>query len=237
MHDHNKGMFQKRINLVNISSPLLIGGYILTQLRDILYLDPGHAFGIQNRTNSFIQENFTQIDQYMFDKVDLEPFKCIFFHDFIDQEYLYIHKEKIASFLEEGKVVIFCGHLFKKWLPGCSLFTPKTINSFTDYTISKVIEHPIFEGVDTEDMTFNKGVAGFFARGTHSPVPSHAEVLLTLPGMPTTYIDRNTTKGTMLVHAGRDLFSHRMQNKSTDRISTQLLQWVHDEFDSKRGEK
>jgi len=209
----------------------------LTQLKDILWLNPGHAFGLADRTNPFIEENFTQIDQYMFDKVNLDLFKCLFVHDFIDQEYLFIHKEKIASFLDEGKVVVFCGHLFKKWLPGCSLFTPKTITSFADYTISKAMPHPIFEGVEPEDMTLNKGVAGFFARGTHSPVPNNAEILLTLPGMPVTYIDRQTTKGTILVHAGRDLFSHRMQNKSTDRISTQLLQWIHDECDTLRGGK
>ena len=79
-------------------------------------------------------------------------------------------------------------------------------------------------------MTYNKGVAGFFARGSHTPVPEGAEVLLTLPdGAYITYIDRNTTNGTILAHAGRDLFAQRMQNKTTDRISSQLLAWIHDE--------
>ena len=97
-------------------------------------------------------------------------------------------------------------------------------------------EHPIFAGVDTNEMTYNKGVAGFFARGSHTPVPEHAEVLLTLPGdAAITYIDRHTTKGTILVHSGRDLFGQRMQKRSTDLISSQLLQWVHDEFEALKG--
>lgn len=202
----------------------------MTHANEILFLDPGHAFGVSNRTNPFIVENFTQIDQYSFAEMDLSPFQCLVVHDFIDQEYLFKHKEKIASFLNDKKIVIFSGHLFREWLPGCAIFTPKDIQSHTDYNVSVVTPHPIFEGVDTDDMTYNKGVAGFFARGTHSPTPPNAEILLTLPGGTSiTYIDRNTTDGTILVHAGRDLFAHRMQNKTTDRISTQLLQWIKDE--------
>lgn len=202
----------------------------------ILYLDPGHAFGLANRSNAFMKENFTMLDQYDFDNIELKQFACIVVHDFIDQEFMFRQKERISAFLNEGKIVIFAGQLCKEWLPGCPLFTPKTINSFKDYEITVTEPHPIFEGVDPDDMTFNKGVAGFFARGTHSPVPEGAEVLLSLPDdMPVTYIDRNTTKGTILAHAGRDLFAFRMNNKTTDRISRQLLAWINDEYERLQG--
>lgn len=114
---------------------------------------------------------------------------------------------------------------------GCALFTPKEIKSHHDYNVSIVQPHAIFENVKAEDMIFNKGVKGFFARGTHSPVPEKAEVLLELPNnVPITYIDRHTTNGTIFAHAGRDLFAYRNQGKTTDHISAQLLQWVHDEY-------
>ena len=202
------------------------------EVQEILWLDPGHAFGIGNRTDPFITENFTQIDQYDFADTDLSRFACIVVHDFIDQEYMYKHREKIASFLDEGKIVIFAGHLFKEWLPGCSIFQPKKIHSFRDYEVSIMAEHPIFAGVKPEDMTYNKGVSGFFARGAHLPLPEHAEVLLALPDdIPITYIDRHSTNGTIFVHSGRDLFAYRNQNKSSDRISSQLLQWIKDEYE------
>ncbi|MGE7980489.1 phosphate starvation-inducible protein PhoH [Psychrobacillus sp. NPDC093200] len=197
----------------------------------ILYLDPGHAFGLSNRTNPFMNKHFTIIDQYQLTQHNLEPYCCIVVHDFADQEYLYKNRAIIEGFLEAGKIVIFGGHLFREWLPGSPIFTPRTIESHEDYKVYKKIDHPIFEGVDTDDMTYNKGVAGFFARVTHSPVPAGSDVLLTFrDGMAITYIDRQSTKGTILVHSGRDLFAHRMQNKSTDRISTQLLQWIQDEY-------
>lgn len=204
---------------------------------DILFLDPGHAFGIENRTNPFMVEHFTIIDQYQFDQMDLTPFKCIVVHDFIDQEYMVRHREKLEAFLNNHKIVIWGGQLVKNWLPGCPLFTPKEIRKHSDYEISIVQEHPIFEGVNPEEMTYNKGVAGFFARGSHTPVPKGAEILLTLPDDTfITYIDRTTTNGTILAHAGRDLFAQRMQSKTTDRISKQLLEWIHEEAKSlKKG--
>lgn len=199
-------------------------------MKDILFLDPGHAFGLENRTDAFIVENFTMFDQYAFGALDLAPFKAIIVHDFIDQEYMYRQREKIAAYLSEGGIVVWSGHLVKEWLPNCALFTPKEVKSHTDYELSFVVEHPVFAGVETNDMTYNKGVAGFFARGSHTPIPAGAEALLTLPNETvTTYIDRVSTNGTIFVHAGRDLFAQREQGKTTDVISAQLLAWIHDE--------
>lgn len=196
----------------------------------ILFLDPGHVFGLENRTDAFIVEHFTMMDQYAFGDLDVTPFEAIVIHDFIDQEYMYRQRDKIATYLNDGGIVIWAGHLVKEWLPGCALFTPKDIKSHTDYELSFVAEHPVFAGVATHDMTYNKGVAGFFARGAHMPIPAGAEALLTLPNdMVTTYIDRVTTKGTIFAHAGRDLFAQRGQGKTTDVISTQLLTWIREE--------
>ena len=207
-------------------------------MNDILFIDPGHAFGVENRTSPFIQDNFYVIDMYDLHTIDLTPFKAMVVHDFVDQIYLHKHRNIIENFLNEKKIVIWGGHLTKPWLPGCALFEPKKINSFSDYEITIIGNDPIFVGVNPDEMTFNKGVAGFFARGYHMPIPEGAEPLLALPGGDIiTYIDRETTAGTIFVHAGRDLFAQRMQNKSTDRISTQLLQWVHDEAKRLQGDE
>lgn len=199
-------------------------------MKDLLFIDPGHAFGVDNWHDPFMQQHFHFIDMYDFEHTDLTPFKAIIVHDFVDQIHLQTHKQLIADYLNAGNIVVWSGHLTESWLPGCAPFTPKTIAQFSDYNISFVQPHPVFDGVTTDDMTLNKGVAGFFARGAHLPLPPHAESLLTLPdGFVTTYIDRHSTRGTIFVHAGRDLFAQRNQNKTTDRIHTQLLQWIYDE--------
>ena len=200
------------------------------QDKKILLLDPGHAFGIKKRKHPFYALDFDVVDQYDFAKLDLDTYKCISIPSFVDQEFLYTQKEKIEDFVNKRNILIFCGHLFRNWLPGGTNFIPKTITDYTDYEIHIVQRHAIFDGVETNDMTYNRGVAGFFARGYYMP-PKGAIVLLELgEGECVTYIDRHTADGVILLHAGNDLFSYMEAGKTTDRISRQLLSWVKDEY-------
>lgn len=206
---------------------------------DFITLDPRTAFSQRTRLEDpNYQDVFTIIDTYDLSKYDLSSHKCLVIAGLIDQEYLYKEKEIIREFLDQKKIVVFCGNLHRPWLPGASNFVPKTIEKHSDYDVSIHQPHPIFEGVDPYDMTYNKGVAGFFARG-HHPLPPGAEVLLTLPGGEAiTYIDRHSTKGTILVHSGGDLFGYNFPGKTTGRIAFQTIQWVRDEYQQlqERGE-
>lgn len=162
---------------------------------------------------------------------------------FVDQDYLLEQKQVIADFLQDRKIVSFFGDLVTDWLPGQEMFIPKEIKWHGDYDVQIAKPHPIFEGVTEEDMTINRGVKGFFARG-HHPAPENAEVLLTLPGGATiTYIDRESTNGTIFVHSGGSLFNTggRMQpvvDKTTDRIPAQIEAWAREEYNRlQKGEK
>ncbi|MFJ5764642.1 hypothetical protein ACIP9C_04740 [Lysinibacillus sp. NPDC093210] len=196
----------------------------------MLKLDPGHAFGVNGRMQKDTGNEAKIVDQYDFPLVDLDEVDILFIPNFIDQEWLYLQREKIAAFLANKKIVVYCGHLFREWLPGCGLFMPQHIRNFNDYEVFPTEQSGIFEGVLTEDMTFKKGVAGFFARGYHH-APANAEILLTFAnGKPVTYIDRCSTNGTILVHAGRELLGYAGENKSTDRIRPQFLAWLETEL-------
>lgn len=198
---------------------------------DFIVLDAGTIFA-QNRSQGVAdQKDFNFIDIYSLGKVDLTPYKCLVITGFSDQDFLYKERHAIREFLEDRKVVVFCGNLVTNWLPGGKPFIAKDIKRFSDYRVRKVIDHPIFRGVEEDDMTLKKGVAGFFARG-HHPLPTGAEVLLTLnEGEPITYIDRHSTSGTILAHVGFDLFGYMQtdEKKTTDRISAQLRSWVLEE--------
>ena len=205
--------------------------------KTILYVDPGHAFGLKKRTHPFYAKDFDIVDQYSFAKTDLSGYRCISIPGFIDQEYMQTQRDKILEFLHDGKILIFCGHLFRDWIPGASMFIPKKINSFQDYAVHIQKNHMIFKGVKEDDMSYNKGVAGFFARGFYQP-PKQAEILLTLgENEVVTYIDQNTTNGIILLHAGNDLFSYMQANKTTDRISTQTFAWVQAAYDQRQKER
>ena len=193
----------------------------------ILELSASHAFGAGEvkKANSYI----SVIDEYELESTDLSNYNVLMITYFVDQEYLYKHKQIIDDFLNEGKVVIFCGHLFRPWLPGCSLFMPKKINNYEDYLVQAVPGAPLFDGVEIEDMVFNKGVAGFFARGYYY-APEKAEVCLTFTdGKVITYIDRHTTNGTIIVHSGRTLLGFNDATNTTKKISKQTIALLNKE--------
>ena len=187
----------------------------------ILKLDTSHAFGANQikETDSYI----SVIDEYELESTDLSDYDVLLVTYFVDQEYLYRYRHIIENFLSEGRVVVFCGHLFRPWLPGCSLFMPKKIKHYEDYFVQSVPGAPLFEGVKMEDMVLNKGIAGFFARGYYHP-PEKAEVCLTFTdGKVIAYIDRHTTNGTIIVHAGRSILDYKDATNTTKKIREQSL--------------
>ncbi|TDL88690.1 phosphate starvation-inducible protein PhoH [Vibrio vulnificus] len=194
---------------------------------NILELNPSHAFSVKEPADNSL--NITVIDEYELETTNLSPYNVLYITEFVDQEYLLNHKEVISEFLNNGKVVVFCGHLFRDWLPGCSLMMPKKINSYKDYYVQPVPGAPLFEGVVVEDMVYNKGVAGFFARGYYQ-APKDAEVCLTFTdGKVITYIDRHTTNGTVIVHSGRSLLGYKSDRKTTGKIRIQTLALLEQE--------
>lgn len=177
-----------------------------------------------------VRDRVDVIDIYDLPSTDLPPYAGLVVTAMADQEFLWDRRHVIGSFLDQGKVVVFCGHLLRRWLPGCGIFVPATIGSFRDYVIH--LAEPgtdpagrIFAGIDPADLTFRRGVAGFFARGHHPP-PAGAEILATLAGgQPTTWIDRATTPGTVFTHAG-DMLGYADQGSTAARLAPQLLDWA-----------
>lgn len=171
-------------------------------------------------------EGVEVVDLYELDRVDLGGVAALLIAGMVDQEYLFRQREVVASFLGGGGVVVFCGQLFRPWLPGCEPFVPADIGGFGDYAVRLAEPHPVLAGVDPDDLTFRRGVAGFFARGHHPPPPG-AKVLATLAGgQPITWVDDDTTPGTVFVHAGADLLGYGADDSTAARLVPQLLDWA-----------
>ena len=200
---------------------------------NILKLDPGHAFGRDGRAMSADNretEHVSVMDQYAFGDADISNYNVLYVTDFIDQEYLYTQREKIAAFLDAGNIVVSCTHIFRPWLPNVHLFTPREIRKFSDYDVVLSEDSAIFEGVDASELVSRKGVAGFFARG-FQPVYHDVEVHVRFTdGTPVTYVDRTSTNGTMFIHAARDILSFVTGDNTSQRIAPQMLEWLKREL-------
>ncbi|MFQ3852994.1 hypothetical protein ABLV90_04845 [Staphylococcus sp. 2S1] len=201
------------------------------------HIDPEHAFGINKESDIDKEIIVEYIPQYEFHKLDIFKFDAIIIPNFVDQEYLYRHKGLINDYLNTKKIIVFFGHLFKPCLPKTALFMPEHIHHFSDYSLTPKHDSSIYANVKTDDMTFNKGVVGFFARGHYQTQPEHEIHLTFQNGHVVTYVDRISTEGTLFMHAGRSLLGYKAQNKTTDYISGQFITWLKQEIISLQGGK
>lgn len=175
-----------------------------------------------------------RIDCYALADTDLSRFDLLVVGATADQEYLARHRDVVERFLDGGGVLHFGGQLHRDWLPGAVPFVPLPKPGLAAYRVLEVAQHPIFDGVVAEDLTFRRGVAGFFARGHHPP-PRGAEVLVRLAGgEPVTYVDRVSTRGTIVVHASGELLGLGEHNGTGARVPDQLVEWAGQEASARR---
>jgi hypothetical protein len=180
---------------------------------------------LRNHDGTDWSHRVDRLDCYAIGSVDLTRYPALIITPNADQEHLARRQRVIRDYLDGGGVVVFGGHLHRDWLPGASMFVPLTIRSLDGYRVVEVADHPIFRGMGTE-LTFRRGVAGFFARG-HHPLPLGAEVLTRLfGGEPATYLDRVSTAGTIVVQATSDLLSY---------CGDALLDWIIAESAQRRA--
>ncbi|MGQ0575904.1 MAG: hypothetical protein ACT4RN_17115 [Pseudonocardia sp.] len=166
------------------------------------------------------------IDCYALPDTDLSLFALVVVPATADQEFLARHRGVLERYLDGGGTLHFGGQVHRDWLPGASAFVPLARPGLASYRVAEIVPHPIFDGVEPDDLTFRRGVAGFFARG-HHPVPDGAEVLLRLAGgEPATYVDQVSTRGTIVVHASGDLLGLGEHNGTGARVPGQLVAWA-----------
>ncbi|MGH3788708.1 MAG: hypothetical protein ACRDRG_19650 [Pseudonocardiaceae bacterium] len=160
---------------------------------------------IRNPEGGEWADRVDRLDCYALGSTDVTRYQALIITPSVDQEYLATKRHIIRSYLDGGGVAVFGGHLYREWLPGASAFVPLANRSLAAYRVTEVADHPLFRGKGPDELTFRRGVAGFFARG-HHPLPAGAEVLTRLSGgEPSTYLDRVSTAGTIVVQATTDL--------------------------------
>ncbi len=200
-------------------------------MRDIALLD----MDIRSPERSGGPDRGERIDCYAIAGTDLSRYALLVVPSTVDQEHLARHRDVIRRYLDGGGVLLFGGQLHRDWLPGASRFVPLAPPSLAAYRVTWLADHPIFAGIEPDDLTFRRGVAGFFARG-HHPLPPGAEVLVRLGGgEPATYIDRTSTRGTILVHASGDLLGYDGADNTASRLSGQLVDWARAEARTRRA--
>jgi hypothetical protein len=169
-------------------------------------------------------------DIYSLGELMLHDFHALLISMHCDQRFLAGHSGLIERFLQQGGTVVANGHLAYPFLAGIRGFHPIQDYRIDDLAIVRLVDHPIWHGVSEQELTFRRGVAGFYGRVWHEP-PAGATVVHALGrrDRPVDFI-YSVGGGRVLFHGGNDLWQFG-SNDSTSRVLPQFFQWLFSEAD------
>jgi len=144
-----------------------------------------------------------------------------------DQQQLDGVRPVLEHFLATGGTMVVCGQIQHPFLPDLRPFEPLALMNVTELTVRIETAHPIWADVEPDDLTFRRGVAGFYAAGENPP-PRGAEILTTIGQgrLAVDWLIEGYDGGRLLVHGGEDLWSFADGNSTAARLGPQLITWL-----------
>ncbi|MBP3223357.1 MAG: hypothetical protein J6M18_05460 [Actinomycetaceae bacterium] len=162
-------------------------------------------------------ENF---DVYSLPSIDLSKYVGLIISMGCDQRFLLKHQEKIASWVENGGRVLVNGQPVLPFLPKMPVWRKLMFHGVDDIWLTRVNEHPIWEGIEMKDLllrtgvpgehTFEElldiGVGGFYARAYMVGLSDDAVVVNGIgSGQLPVDVVYPLGRGEVIMHSGNDL--------------------------------
>jgi hypothetical protein len=171
------------------------------------------------------QDDVVVRDTYELPEIALDRFGALLISMHCDQRFLAEQAGQIAAFIDRGGTVVANGHYAYPFLPGMTGFHMIPDCHLADLAIVRIADHPIWDGVSAHDLTFRRGVAGFYARVWHE-APDGAQIIngLGRDDRPVDLVYR-VGRGRILFHGGNDLWQFRGDD-TTASIVPQLVRWL-----------
>lgn len=166
-------------------------------------------------------------DLYDLDALALQDYAAILVSMHVDQRFLATRADVLDHYLRQGGTVVANGHIAYPFLRDLTAFRPLRDYNVDDLTVKRRVPHPVWDGVVEIELTFRRGVAGFYGRGGHQP-PAGATVVHTI-GARELAVDftYQVGRGRVLFHGGNDLWQYASAKDTTARIVPQLFEWIY----------
>ncbi|WP_322516231.1 hypothetical protein SR870_01190 [Rhodopseudomonas palustris] len=165
------------------------------------------------------------VDLYALDAALLAGADALLIGMHMDQRFLKANAGLLDDHVTAGGRIAISGHVAHPFMAGLGPVQPLDGGGIADLTISRATAHPIWDGVALDDLTFRRGVAGFYGHAWHAP-PKDAIVIHTLgpAHRPLDFI-YPLGRGAVLLHGGNDLWSFGGDD-TTRRLLPQLINWL-----------
>lgn len=166
------------------------------------------------------------LDCYDLGEAALERAAALLVSMHTDQRHLAGLRPTLDTFVASGGRLVVCGQVAIPFLVGLSSFRPLVDYHLEDLELHFLQEHPVWDGVEPEDLSLRRGVAGFYGRGWHQPPPGAVVINGLGPRRLPLDFAYSIGGGEVLVHGGNDLWSWGEDGNTSSRLLPQLLDWA-----------
>jgi len=153
--------------------------------------------------------NSLGIPMYALASTELSAFCCIVITNYADQRELLRCRVQLQRYLQQGGKLVFNGHVVYPFLDELQPYKATHETGLAGLQVYNLNAHPIFTDIENSELTYRKGVAGFYGRGFNPP-PAGAQVLTELGSqarLPLDWLYTYPGGGQLLAHAGNDFLS------------------------------
>lgn len=149
----------------------------------------------------------------------------------LDQVGFLKHADAYTALLDRGGRWFFNGHMLRDFVEGLGRYVPLTTPKRADYVLTRLHDHPIFDGIDQRTLEENKGVAGFYGRG-HNPLPAGGVAVNGIgPEMrPIDWVWARPAGGHVFSHAGNDLGGMGGDSGNGALLTRRIVAWCAGEL-------
>jgi len=145
----------------------------------------------------------------------------------LDQLGMMAFSEALEAFLTRGGRWFYNGHMMRPLVFGLQPYQHIGEEGKAALALTQLADHPVFVGIDRDDLGARKGVAGFYGRGSN-PLPDGA-LAITGVGRAQAPLDWDWTLpsgGRLFSHAGNDLQSVAGFDDATQQLSQNIIAWT-----------
>ncbi|MBK5959454.1 hypothetical protein CCR97_14735 [Rhodoplanes elegans] len=166
------------------------------------------------------------VDLYALDASLLDGVTALLIGMHMDQRFLQANTALLDDYVARGGRIAISGHVAHPFLTGLSPVRPLDGGGIAELRVERAVAHPIWDGVALDDLTFRRGVAGFYGHAWHAP-PEGATVIHTLgPARRPLDFIYTQGRGDVLFHGGNDLWSFGGGDDTTRQLLPQLVGWL-----------
>jgi hypothetical protein len=150
----------------------------------------------------------------------------------LDQTRAMAWRDNLEAMLGRGGRILVNGHVARPFISG---LTPFVLcgRKREHFKLTVLGEHAVFDGVDRLALETRRGVAGFYGRG-HNPPPDGARALTGIgpQAAPLDWVWHRTDGGTVLSHAGNDLWMNTEDAAQEELMIANALRWLAGETEA-----